>query len=70
VSTAPTTTAEQFRTLRIILGLTQVEAAKRIGISQQAVSKIERGLVHLRTEHIASLYELTTLPCSTARRAE
>ena len=38
-----TTTAERFRTLRQAAGLTQVQLAERLGVTQGMVSQIEAG---------------------------
>ena len=48
---------ESYRERRIAAGLTQDEAARLSGVSQQAISKIERGVVSRSWPHTVDALE-------------
>jgi transcriptional regulator with XRE-family HTH domain len=58
----PETIAQRLRRLRIEKGITQVEMAETLGVSQPIVSDYERGLLRLHGELIVKLREI--LDCS------
>lgn len=46
---------ERVRTLRIQKGLTQVELAKKLGMTQSNISELERGIRGLTIRHVLKL---------------
>ncbi len=63
-------TSEEYRAIRRKIGLTQVEAAKYLGMTQQAISRIESGTRQPTSQQAAAIRLLAIIKEHKSKRRQ